>query len=131
MVPTAVNWAWSVIARKHLIRRRKDQISISFKFALMYCDSSTVCTWSVDGSQESASLFGKSRRKPSLHEAEQEVWESVLILFFVFCKSYDSFAFFNELPPPDSRQWGLELRSLVRNAFQPHCCLCQGAHLQN
>ena len=45
----------------------------------------------------------------------------------MFCKSYDSFAFFNELPPPDSRQWGLELRSLVRNAFRPHCCLCQGA----
>ena len=81
MVPTAVNWAWSVIARKHL--SRKDQISISFKFARVYCDSTTVCTWSVDGSQESASLFGKSRRKPSLHEAEQEVWESVLILFCV------------------------------------------------
>ena len=28
----------------------------------------------MEGSQESASLFGKSKRKPSLHEAEQEVW---------------------------------------------------------
>jgi len=32
---------------------------------------------------------------------------------------------------PDSRQWGLELRSLVRNAFRPHCCLVQGWKSQN